>query len=121
VGNIAGDSASLRDIVLQHGVMEPLLQVVARASSSRLSIARVGAWAISNLCSRGAPFGQVRSALPVLAQLVRSMDEEVLADTCRALCRVSEGSNDRIQAVIDSNVCGRVVELILCVLILWCG
>jgi hypothetical protein len=54
----------------------------------------------------------VRPALPALQFLLFSDDEQVLADTCSALSSLSDGSNDRIQAVIDAGVCGRLVQLL---------
>lgn len=55
---------------------------------------------------------QTSPALPVLRQLIDSTDEEVLTDACWALSYLSDGSNDKIQAVIDSGVCRRLVELL---------
>ncbi|CAA0816772.1 Importin subunit alpha-1, partial [Striga hermonthica] len=54
-----------------------------------------------------------RPALPILRQLIHSSDEEVLTDACWALSYLSDGTNDKIQAVIDSGVCPRLVELLL--------
>ncbi|KAK1354307.1 hypothetical protein POM88_047563 [Heracleum sosnowskyi] len=51
-------------------------------------------------------------ALPVLAKLVISNDEQALTDACWALSYLAHGTNDKIQAVIDSGVCGRLVELL---------
>lgn len=52
---------------------------------------------------------QVKPALPALAHLVHSNDEEVLTDACWALSYLSDGTNDKIQAVIEAGVCPRLV------------
>jgi hypothetical protein len=54
----------------------------------------------------------LRAALPALARLVHSNDEEVLTDACWALSYLSDGTNDKIQAVIEAGVCRRLVELL---------
>lgn len=54
---------------------------------------------------------QVSAALPALAQLIRLDDKELLAYTCWALVYLSDGSNEKIQAVIEANVCGRLIGL----------
>ena len=55
---------------------------------------------------------QVKPALPVLRQLIYLNDEEVLTDACWALSYLSDGPNDKIQAVIQAGVCPRLVELL---------
>mmetsp|Transcript_21806 Transcript_21806/g.49600 ORF Transcript_21806/g.49600 Transcript_21806/m.49600 type:complete len:574 (-) Transcript_21806:603-2324(-) len=113
LGNIAGDSPPCRDLVLQAGAMEPLLQQLQE--NSKLSMLRNATWTLSNFC-RGKPqpqFETVRAALPTLASLIFSTDEEVLTDACWALSYLSDGPNEKIQAVIESGVCRRLVELLL--------
>jgi importin subunit alpha-1 len=55
---------------------------------------------------------QIAPALSVLTKLVFSLDDEVLIDACWALSYLSDGSNDKIQAVIESGVVRRLVELL---------
>jgi Armadillo/beta-catenin-like repeat len=113
LGNIAGDSPPCRDLVLQHGAMQPLLMQLHQ--NSKLTMLRNATWTLSNFC-RGKPqpdFELVRPALPTLAQLIFSPDEEVLTDSCWALSYLSDGPNEKIQAVIEAGVCRRLVELLL--------
>lgn len=63
--------------------------------------------------SNGDYFLQSKPALPALERLIHSNDEEVLTDACWALSYLSDGTNDKIQAVIEAGVCRRLVELLL--------
>eukprot|EP01116_Phalansterium_solitarium_P010374 TRINITY_DN250_c0_g1_i1.p1 TRINITY_DN250_c0_g1~~TRINITY_DN250_c0_g1_i1.p1 ORF type:complete len:525 (+),score=158.08 TRINITY_DN250_c0_g1_i1:155-1729(+) len=113
LGNIAGDSPQCRDFVLTHQVLQPLLAQLN--DSSKISMLRNATWTLSNLC-RGKPqpnFPLVSPALVTLNRLIYSTDEEVLTDACWALSYLSDGSNDKIQAVIEAGVARRMVELLM--------
>ncbi|XP_075654115.1 importin subunit alpha-2-like [Castanea sativa] len=113
LGNVAGDSPRCRDLVLGHGALIPLLGQLNE--HAKLSMLRNATWTLSNFC-RGKPqpaFDQVKPALPALERLVHSNDEEVLTDACWALSYLSDGTNDKIQAVIEAGVCARLVQLLL--------
>jgi importin subunit alpha-6/7 len=82
--------------------------------NARLSTIRNATWTLSNLC-RGKPppqFEVVRPALPLLARLLFSNDMETVTDACWALSYLSDGPNDRIQAVLNAGVAPRLVELL---------
>ncbi|KAF5745900.1 Importin alpha ALPHA AIMP ALPHA isoform 1 [Tripterygium wilfordii] len=113
LGNIAGDSPECRNLVLGHGALMPLLAQFNE--HAKLSMLRNATWTLSNFC-RGKPqppFDQTQPALPALERLIHSNDEEVLTDACWALSYLSDGTNDKIQAVIDAGVCPRLVDLLL--------
>ena len=75
LGNIAGDCTELRDLVLQHGAMQPLLANVARPENQ--TILRNATWTLSNFC-RGKPqvaMDSLRAAAPALISLLSSTDQ----------------------------------------------
>ncbi|RQM31436.1 hypothetical protein B5M09_001275 [Aphanomyces astaci] len=136
LGNIAGDSPECRDVVLNCGALQPLTQQLSQ--NSKPTMLRNATWTLSNFC-RGKPAPpydlycphtylfmlllmtlmlhgvetSVRPALSTLAQLIFSQDEEVLTDACWALSYLSDGGNEKIQAVIEAGVCKRLIELLM--------
>jgi HEAT repeat protein len=116
LGNIAGDSPPCRDLVLNAGVLQNLIPLCT--PHSKVTMLRNATWTLSNLC-RGKPqpdFALVRDALPTLADLLYSKDEEVLTDACWALSYLSDDTgpnNEKIQAVITSGLVKRLVELLM--------
>lgn len=85
-------------------------------SCQRVPMLRNAVWTLSNLC-RGkdppADFSKVAKGLPLLHHLLYHTDVDVLSDTCWAISYLSDGPNDKIQAVIDAGVCRRLVELLM--------
>ncbi|KAH0602535.1 uncharacterized protein H6S33_008616 [Morchella sextelata] len=114
LGNIAGDSPQCRDYVLSAGALPPLLNLLG--DSRKLSMLRNATWTLSNFCRGKTPqpdWTTILPALPVLAKLVYSLDDEVLIDACWAISYLSDGSNDKIQAVIEAGIPRRLVELLM--------
>jgi hypothetical protein len=96
----------------------PFICIIFRllSKATRLSMTRNAVWALSNLCRGKNPppeFSKVCPCLPVLSRLLFHADSDVLADACWALSYLSDGPNDKIQAVIDAGVCRRLFELLM--------
>lgn len=114
LGNIAGDSPACRDYVLSQGALKPLLSLIG--DGRKLSMLRNATWTLSNFCRGKTPqpdWTTIQPALPVLAKLVYMLDDEVLIDACWAISYLSDGSNDKIQAVIEAGIPRRLVELLM--------
>ncbi|XP_031266449.1 importin subunit alpha-1a-like [Pistacia vera] len=113
LGNVAGDSPRCCDLVLGHGALQPLLAQLNE--NAKLSMLSKATWTLSIFC-RGKPqlpFDQFKPALPALARLINSNDEEVFTAACWALSYLSDGTNEKIQAVIEAGVCPRLVEFLM--------
>ncbi|CAG4967494.1 unnamed protein product [Colias eurytheme] len=114
LGNIAGDGAQPRDVVLSHGALPALLpHLTPNTPASQLKTA---AWTFSNFCRNKNPlvrFELVSPALPYVAELLDISDQEVLADTCWALSYLTDGPNERIEVVQTTpHLLSRLIKLL---------
>uniref|UniRef100_A0A3Q4HXD0 Karyopherin alpha 5 (importin alpha 6) n=1 Tax=Neolamprologus brichardi TaxID=32507 RepID=A0A3Q4HXD0_NEOBR len=107
LGNIAGDNAECRDYVLNCGILPSLQQTHHRILQRSVTVIESLNTGIS------CPDHPVSPCLNVLSRLLFSSDPDVLADACWALSYLSDGPNEKIQTVIDSGVCRRLVELLI--------
>lgn len=116
LGNIAGDSAGLRDAVLQAGILPPLIRLIMH-KETKTSLLRNATWTMSNLC-RGKPqvrLEQIAPVIPIIAQLLNHPDHEIQTDACWAFSYISDDQtegNTKIQAILQQNIAPRLVHLL---------
>ena len=112
LGNIAGDSTVLRDVVLSSNAMEPLILNIIKPESTSLFANCV--WALSNFC-RGKPqpaISQVASAIPAIVDILRGDNEDAKVDALWALSYISDGDEEHIDAVLECNVAQLLVDIL---------
>ncbi|KAG8479285.1 hypothetical protein CXB51_029086 [Gossypium anomalum] len=110
LGKIASNSLRCRDQVLGHGALLPFLALLNE--HAEFPMLRIATQSLSMFCKP--PFDQVKLVLPTLARIIHSNDDELVLDhVCWALAYLSDATNDKIQAVIKADVCGRLVELLM--------
>jgi len=113
LGNISGDSATYRDMVLKCGGLEPLIKIIAETKNK--TTIKHGTWALSNLC-RGRPlpaFNYVYKAVaPLCRVIMEENDPEILTDATWALSYLSDGDETRIEMVVDTGVIPSLIRLL---------
>ncbi|CCI43787.1 unnamed protein product [Albugo candida] len=113
LGNLAGEGSATRDLVLNAGALAPLVNNLKKTSWDRLSLLRILTWTLSNLCDgQPRPVFDISIVLPYLAKMLASTDTEILSHICWAFSHLCDGPSAHIQAVVDSDVCFRLVELL---------
>uniref|UniRef100_A0A0K8SGD0 Importin subunit alpha n=1 Tax=Lygus hesperus TaxID=30085 RepID=A0A0K8SGD0_LYGHE len=113
LGNIIGDGPSLRDYVINLGVVAPLLAFIK--PETPISFLRNVTWVIVNLCRNKEPpppIKTIQDLLPALNILIHHNDINILVDTVWAISYLTDGGNDQIQMVIDSGVVPRLIPLL---------
>jgi len=116
LANIAGDGPQFRDIIIESSIVPKLTRLVTHETVASLSPAFLGnvAWCISNLCRHKIPAPKLEAIIPCLETLKILMAFEhptVVADCCWSLSYLSDGTNDRIEAVCQMGVIPQLVEL----------
>ncbi|CAN0362015.1 unnamed protein product, partial [Laminaria digitata] len=77
------------------------------------SLLKIGSWTLSNLCDgQPRPVLDVHTVVPALAKLLQHGDSEILSHTCWALSHLCDGLSTHIRAVVDADICWRLVELL---------
>jgi len=113
LGNIAGEGPKSRDMVLNQGGIQALLQSLYRAEME--SHVSTVIWTISNLC-RGEPSPPLHVTSPVLFPFAKLLDEpitdEARIDLLWALSYLSDGNEDKMSMVTATGVAPKLIRLL---------
>ena len=114
LGNIIGDGAELRDFVLGHGLVEPLIRLFT--TNSNITFMRNLTWVIVNICRNKNPppsIEVIKELLPILFYLLTSCsDHLILIDVIWTISYITDHGGEQIQLVIDSNIIQYVIPLL---------
>lgn len=113
LGNISGDGPELRDYVLSLRVVDHIIKMLD--AEIPVSFMRNIVWLCSNLCrskNPHPPFERIRPLIPILVELLKNCDEQILTDACWALSYVTDDESDKIQAVLDAGGAPLLVKLL---------
>jgi len=113
LGNIIGDGPVLRDYVIRHGVVAPLLTFID--PNVPLTFLRNVTWVIVNLCRNKdppPPMDTIQQLLPALGVLIHHSDLDILVDSVWALSYLTDCGNDHIQAVLNVGVVPKLVSFL---------
>ncbi|KAL3636598.1 hypothetical protein CASFOL_018897 [Castilleja foliolosa] len=124
---IASGASGYTEVVIDHGVIPTFVRILGSPSDAvreqeTLLVARPKSrdlvLTLGALMPLLAQFNDhanwfVKQALAAVARLIHTNDGSVLTNACWALAYLSDGTNDKIQSVIDAGVCPHLVELLL--------
>ena len=114
LSNIAGTNAEMRNKVTDAGCVPPLLALLN--DKTPLSLLRNITWTLANFCRYKDPPARpevVQMIFPVLSQLINNQDEKTVEDAVWALSYLTDGFDDYIPVLVDSNtVIPRLGELL---------
>lgn len=105
LGNIIGDGAAFRDIVIKHNFVTALLNIMK--TDLDIGFLRNVTWVLVNLCRNKDPapdISVIEQLIPALTSLIRSRDLAVLIDTTWAISYITDLGPMYSQLIIDSNL-----------------
>lgn len=113
LGNIIGEGADLRDLVIEQGFVPALLSHIR--PEQEIGFLRNQTWVIVNLCRNKDPPPKeqvICQLIPALIYLVQSTDLAILIDTTWAISYITELGSTYSQLIIDSKLVEKITPLL---------
>jgi len=113
LANLAGESATLRDKLLDKDILALSLNVYYRYKRTmKMDTKRTVAWMVNNLC-RNKPavqFHKVKDCLPYLQESLRESDTDILVENLWACAYLSDTGDQAAKSLIESEIMASVVS-----------
>jgi len=112
LGNIAGDSCELRDLVLESGGLQLLTPTLHPQKNSVLL--QTAVWTLLNFC-RGKPPPKrelIADAFPLLRDLMSVKQTKVLEDACWAVSCLMSAYIEFVTAAVEAGMVEKIVRLL---------
>lgn len=113
IGNVAVESASLRDQFILQGAISSLQNVIE--SCHQLVLLSHASWALGNMCLGDNPppdFSKCSSCILTLAKLIPHENFQVMINSCFAMAYLIQGNNLHIGSIIVTEVCPRLMKIL---------
>lgn len=114
LANMAGESATIRDHLLELNGMETCLKIYhTRKNTLKIDTKRTIAWTINNLCRFKPPvkFEKIKSCLVYLKEsLSTEMDQDILTENLWACSYVSDLGDEPVKQMITMDLIKKVSE-----------
>lgn len=113
LGNIVGDGAEFRDLVLAHGFLPALLALIN--PNLEINFLRNATWVLVNICRNKDPptsLEVIKQLIPALLYLIESEDQMILIDTTWAVSYITELGPSYSQLIIDSGIANKMTPLL---------
>ena len=104
------DARPRRDLMLEHGAFESVLQTLHESSKIQHVLGCVRL--LARLCHPQLELERSRPAIAAFAKFIEFPDDRVRLFACQGLAFVSDCGSERAQAVIDTGACPRLIELL---------
>ncbi|KAI8916046.1 armadillo-type protein [Gorgonomyces haynaldii] len=118
IGNVVGDREGFRDIVLQNGILHPLLRIWEgpgfRDESARKEAFRIAMWVVDNMCRYKPNWHEMSPVFEMLPQVLQQDDPYLLKECCWALARIlhQSGRHPVMDSMITEHLCTRLVHIL---------
>jgi hypothetical protein len=116
IGNMAGDSATLRKKIIDEGGFDKLIKTLTIAT--RQSLIRQCVWSISNFCrAKPAPdYHIMEPSIDLVIKAINTMGTQdnldFITDACWILSFMTENYKKSIKRILDSNILGTILRFL---------
>lgn len=113
LGNIAGENLEYRDIVLSHGALPAILNVLEK--TAKQSTIKNGCWVLSTILRKKVKANLINTneSISILCRIIKEFDDyEILMDSCKSLSCLGNISDEYIDLLMKHAMLPRLIQLL---------